>query len=343
MLTAAVRPAAAPAGDQESPAAAAKKAAHDPRRGGEVPFDLSHVPSDAVGVVAVRPSSLLAQEDIHSLMDLARLDDGLKKALTKAAEMGLAPESIDQVIYVQLRADLETILKDELSVFKRGFLIVKTSAPIDAKAATAALEAHAGKYKLSLFIPDNRTAILGEDSTIKQISNQPPRGDAKFAWSEAWKGIERCQLAMVFDAAYVRGMTDPLLMEGGGEFMMFAAPVAPIWEGAKAISMGLSIAGDQIEFLSFNTAGSAEAAETTYQTVQALMTLGKNAAGSMKRQFRKAMFVTKGGFEGFLIVKMIDLVAGQVLQQMRVERTGNSVRFTARLDLDILFVLSRGL
>jgi hypothetical protein len=341
LLTAAVRPPAAPADDRETPAT--KEATREPRRGLAAPFDLSHVPADAVGIVAVRPSSVLAQEDLHSLMDLVRLDDGWKKTLGRAAEMGLAPESIEQVIYVQLKADLETILKDDLSIFKRGFLIVKTSTPIDAKAASDALKKVAGKHKLTLLLVDDRTAIIGEDSVARQAASWKQEGEARFAWSEAWKGIERCQLAMAFDAAYVRGMTDPLLMEGGGEFMMLVAPVAPIWEGAKAISMGLSISGDQIEFLSFNTAGSAEAAETTYQTVQALMTLGKNAAGSMKRQFRKAMFVSKGGFEGFLIVKVIDLVAGQVFQQMRVERTGNSVRFMARLDLDILFVLSRGL
>ena len=340
LLATAVRPPLAPAGDIE--VVAAPTAQGQDTRKAEVPFDLSRVPADAVGVVAIRPSSLLAEDDLHALMNLAKLDDNLGMELAHFAKMGLAPESIEQVIYVQLRADLETILKDELSIFKRGFVIVKTSTPIDSKAATVELEKFSGKLKLSLFIPDNRTAIVGEEATIKQISNGPPRGDFKFAWSEAWKAIERSQIAIAFDAAYVRGMTDPLITEGLIEVAMFASPLAPIWEGAKAISLGMSIDGDQIEILSLNTAGSAEGAETTYQTVQAVMILGKNAAGSIKRQFRKAMFATKGGFEGFVIVKMVDLVAGRVFQQMRVERTGNSVRFTARLDLDTLFIVARG-
>ena len=49
--------------------------------------------------------------------------------------------------------------------------------------------------------------------------------------------------------------------------------------------------GDQVEIVSLNVAATVEAAETTYQTDQALLTLARNAAGSITRQFRKMALV----------------------------------------------------
>ncbi len=116
--------------------------------------------------------------------------------------MGLAPESIEQVIYVQFRADMETVLKDELSVLRRGALIVKTKSTIDAKAAAKVFEEIGGKYRLCLSLED-RTAIIGDEAAVKQISNRKPGSATKFAWSEAWSGVDRSQVAIAVDAAYV--------------------------------------------------------------------------------------------------------------------------------------------
>jgi hypothetical protein len=140
---------------------------------------------------------------------------------------------------------------------------------------------------------------------------------------------------------YVRNLLSPLMAEENMvPLLMFAAPVAPIWEGAKSVSMGMTIVGDQIEIQTVNTAGSAEAAETTHQTVQALLTLARNASGSLKRQFRSVAFGKQGGAQLLLFVKVADLWASKILQGMRVERTGNSVRFSTQIDLDALVILT---
>ncbi len=135
-------------------------------------------------------------------------------------------------------------------------------------------------------------------------------------------------------------MTDPLLMESGAiELMLFASPVAPIWESARSISFGLNLVGDQVEITSLNVAGTVQGAETTHQTGQALLTLARNAASSLTRQFRKIALVNKGGVEGLMIAKFADLWASQVLQRTQLERTGNSVRFTTNIDFDALLIL----
>jgi hypothetical protein len=313
-----------------------------PQRDAEVPFDLSRVPAEAVGVVAIRPSSLVGNEAIQSLTTWAQGSDDHKQRFAKAAAIGLSPESIEQVIYFQLKVDLDIALKDDISVLRRGGLIVKTKSAIDAKAARAALKEIGGKYRLSLATLDDRTAIIGDEATITQVSKRAPGVATKYTWSEAWAGVERSQVAIAFDAVYVRGIADPLLMEGGAiELMLLAAPVAPIWQGAKSMSLGLNLVGDEVEILSLNLAGTVQAAETTYETDLALLTLARNAARSAKRQLRKLVFMEKTAWEGYLIAKFADLCASQFLQQTRVVRTGNAVQFTAKVDVDTLLILTQ--
>ncbi len=335
VLATSLRAPLAPAADGESPPV--KDPATVPQRNAEIPFDLSHVPAEAVGVVAFRPSSLLGNEAIQSLMTLARSSDNLKSWFAQAARAGLTPESIDQVIYVQFKIDLETALKDDLSVLKRGALIVKTRPPMDGKAAASTLTEIGKKCQLSLVATDDRTAIIGNDDVITQMSKLAQGGARKYSWSEAWSAVERSQVAIAIDAPYVRGMT-----ENGAilELMMLAAPVAPIWEGARSMSVGVNLVGDQVEVLSLNVAETAQQAVTTQQTEQALLTLARNAAGSLKRQFRK-FALTNGGAEGMMIAKFADFSTSQILQQTQVERTGNTVRFSTRIDLDTLLLLSQ--
>jgi hypothetical protein len=335
VLAAALRAPLAPAADQALPAVSDPAALA--QRDAEVPFDLSRVPAEAVGVFAFRPSSLVGNEAIQSLLNLLQSSDDFRHRFAQAASMGLAPESIEQVIYVQFKADLETVLKDELSVLRRGALIVKTKSSIDAKAAAKAFGEFGGKYRLALSLED-RMAIVGDEAAVKQISSRKPGSATKCAWSEAWSGVERSQVAIAVDAAYVRGMTD--MNAGMMELMLYAAPAAPIWEGAKSISVGLNIVGDQVEIVSLNVAATVEAAETTYQTDQALLTLARNAAGSITRQFRKMALVSNAGWEGLMIAKFADLYSRQILQHTRVERTGHSVRFATQVDIDTLFIMA---
>jgi hypothetical protein len=340
VLATALRAPLVPAAHQEAPAV--KDSAAAPERDAEVPFDLSRVPAEAVAVVAFRPSSLAGNEAVQSLLTLARSSDGLKQGFAKAASIGLAPESIEQVIYVQFRADPETALKDGISILRRGALIIKTKSAIDAKAAAAALKEIGGMDRFSLVTPDDRTAIIGDDAAVTQISRRAQGAATKSGWSEAWSGVERSQVAIAFDAAYVRGMTEPLLMgDGAIELMLLASPVAPIWEGAKSMSLGLNLVGDQVEILSLNVAETVQGAETTYQTEQALLTLARNAAGSIRRQFRKVALVSSSALEGLMIAKFADLSASQILQHTRVDRTGNSVRLSAKVDIDTLLILTQ--
>ena len=60
----------------------------------------------------------------------------------------------------------------------------------------------------SRWVWNDRTAIIGDEAAVKQISKRKPGSATKYAWSEAWSGVDRSQVAIAVDAAYVRGMTD---------------------------------------------------------------------------------------------------------------------------------------
>jgi hypothetical protein len=331
----------APADDREVPTVNHPAAVSE--RDAEAPFDLSYVPADAVGLVAFRSSAVAGNEAIQSLLTAVRHSGGLKPWFAKAATFGIAPESIEQMIYVQLKADPDTVRKDEISFFRRGALIVKTKSAIDAKVASEAFQEIGRKYRLSLILnAEDQTAIIGDEAAVAQVRKRRQGVSTKYAWSEAWSGVERSQVAIAFDTAYFRGMADPLLVESGAiEFMMLAAPAAPIWEGAKSMSVGLNFVDDQVEITSLNVAGTVQAAETTYQTDQALVTLARNAAGSITRQFRRLAMGDGQALELLLFAKCADLCASEILQHTRVERTGNSVRFTAKVDLDTVLILTQ--
>jgi hypothetical protein len=353
LVATAVRTKLAPADDRE--ASITRVVTKEHPRPAEAPFDMSCIPDDAVGIIAIRPAAILAQEEIQPLTSSLRI--AMASFLAKVASAGITPESIDQVLYIQLRTNLESILKSEDAVLQMGLIIVRTKETVDPGKAVIAFGgkattgSHSGrnytlleidpKHHLAIHQPDGRTVILAMEETLHRILDQPRRGDLKQAWAESWQAVNRSHFALAFDVGYVRNLLSPLMAENNMmELLMFTAPVAPIWEGAKSVSMGMNIVGDQIEIQTVNTAGSAEAAETTYQTVQALLTLARNASGSLKRQFRSVAFGKQGGAQVLLFVKTADLWAGKILQGMRVERTGNSVRFSTQIDLDALVILT---
>jgi hypothetical protein len=353
LVATAVRTKLAPADDRE--ALIARVVTKEHPQAAEAPFDLSSIPDDAVGIIAIRPAAILAQEEIQPLTSSLRV--ALAPILAKVASAGITPESIDQVLYIQLRTNLESILKSQEAVLQMGFIIVRTKETVDPGKAVMALGgktkagSHSGRSytlleldprnQVAIHQPDGRTVIVAMEETLHRILDQPRKGDLKQAWADSWQAVNRSHVALAFDVGYVRTLLSPLMAENNlMELIMLTAPVAPIWEGAKSVSMGMNIVGDQIEIQSVNTAGSAEAAETTHQTVQALLTLARNASGSLKRQFRSAAFGKKGGAEMLLFVKMADLWASKILQGMHVERSGNSVRFSTQIDLDALVILT---
>jgi beta-lactamase regulating signal transducer with metallopeptidase domain len=352
LVATAVRTPLAPADDRETPLA--RVVAQEQPRPVEAPFDLTHVSADAVGIVAIRPAAILAQEEIQPLASPIRA--AMAPMLAKAADAGITPDSIDQVLYVQLRTSLESLSGTPESKLKMGYIVVRTKAKLDAATAVGALGGKTkpglhsnrsytllevdAKHQCAIYQPDGQTVIIAMEETLHRILDQPSKGDVKHGWAEAWQGVNRSHFALAFDVAYVRDLLGPIM--AGNEMLeltMLAAPVAPIWEGARSVSMGMNIVGDQIEIQSVNTAGSVEAAETTHQTIQALLTLARNASGSLKRRFRSIAIGNPGAAELLLIAKLADLWAGKILQGMQVERTGNSVRFSTKVDLDALVIL----
>jgi len=146
-----------------------------------------------------------------------------------AEKIGLAPESIDQLIYFQLKPDLAATLKDGSSILKRGTLIVKARTPIDVLKIRLGLRGQDETARCSVSSLDPQTAMIGEEATLKYVESHAPAPGSRYAWSEAWSGVERNQVAIAFDVACARALAEPFLMEGGmAEVTLFASPLAPI-------------------------------------------------------------------------------------------------------------------
>ncbi len=330
------------AADRDDPTKPAALASPEPRTAKDpAPFVLPRVPDDTVAVIAIRPSALLAHEDIQALMSLAGLNEEVKRLLDAATKLGLAPASIEQIAYLQLRTELAAIAADSRALARRSALIVRTKGPIVPADIAQAIKARWSGEKVAVGRIDERTAIIAAEAIVPYVLNAPPGPDPKLPWASAWAGVEGSEVAIAVDAGYARVTIESALMgnnSGALEWMLMTMPLAPITQGAKGISMGFNLVGDQVELVSVNQSNSLEEAETTQKTVEAIMTLAGNAARSARRSFRKIAF-TEGGVELIGMVKLADLWTSQVLRQMKVERAGDSTRFTARIDSDALLIL----
>jgi hypothetical protein len=355
----ALRAGKAPAEDREVPATGKVEAEVKAGSGPEArPFDLTHVPSDAVALVGFRPSSILAEDEVRpfrSLMQEYAID------LFPTLEHGLAPEGIEQVLYAQLPTDLDATLDDPIQAVRNAVLIVRTARPFDAEALAKALAAvhkkkvptketvaNKGYFKVEvdklgafgLLQPDDRTVLVAAEPILRRLIEQPTKPGGPRPWDEAWKAVERCQFAVAIDVDYARSLVAPLLLkEDSLDLLMFSSPLAPIWDGSRGMSVGLQFEGDQVLLRSLNTSRSVEAAERTLRTVQAIQTLGRNASSSIRRQSRRFAMTNKDAGEVLLYAKTVDLWAEKAMEGMKVARDGRTVEFSARLDLDMLTLL----
>jgi hypothetical protein len=222
-------------------------------------FDLTYLPSDYSGVIALRPSAVLGRPEMKKLLPLLNREfrqefAGLFKT---PVDLDLPLEEIEQAICPAVIRTDKKAPEDRRSQMIVTLNLVRTVHDFDWKLRLKALvpqlekASYAGKtyYRtprdakkvplLLLFakepcfyIPDGRTLVMLDETALRRVLDGQA---ARPVWAEDWKQVEHGLAAVAFDTrdrSWLEGRVDPPEDE-------IEAAALPICREARSIVMGL--------------------------------------------------------------------------------------------------------
>jgi beta-lactamase regulating signal transducer with metallopeptidase domain len=293
-------------------------------------IDLSFVPSSALAVVAVRPSELLSKNDMQPLAKLLNEAIGLEK------KTGLKVEKIEEVKLAITRmpspdtrgpegVTLHIVRYAEAFDWKAKFAENLLGKTVEASVAgkTYYHSDHGDQaIRPAFYLPDDRSIVFGPEIDLQRAILSVGRSKPEWAadWEESATGVAA---AMVDVAALGRAVNEALRQHPQPQVAAFA----PLWEQGQRLfvsaqaDQGLSVAA-RVQ------CGSDDGAQRVRDTVQAVLTLARNALDEADRQAAKATAA-----QAAAMVPMIDL-AREVLKQGKMTIDGHEVQYASALDLD---------
>jgi hypothetical protein len=199
------------------------------------PFDLSWFPTDALGVLAVRPAAFLKHPGMERLSQ--ELNEQITREFKKLGMsngLGLPLENLDQVLgKFQVLHEVDT--KDgKKEALVAGLFMLRTVEDFDWKGLLQsnrpelAAISYRGKvyYKavgsgrpaivgnpvfpyfgrdLCYFIPDARTLIVDTEANVRRLIKRGPAGLPACVWAEGWAKVHRGLMAVALDCRRLLG------------------------------------------------------------------------------------------------------------------------------------------
>jgi beta-lactamase regulating signal transducer with metallopeptidase domain len=183
-------------------------------------FDLSYLPDDAMGVVAIHPAALFRRKGMGiyaSQLNALKKLKGLDKAA--GAPFSECPLSIEQIEQISgsVRFGRTVQQGKELGTFMVAYPTIRTVGPFDwltylRSLWPSAVELREGSKvfygvkcpwlgpNLSCFYaPDDRTVVMGEEASIRRLLRRENPGVPEFARGADWKRVEHDLIAIAID------------------------------------------------------------------------------------------------------------------------------------------------
>lgn len=201
------------------------------------PFDLTYVPADAMGVIALRPNVIFRDPAMRPLAQMANLAlTQLLKSYQLPVDPKLRIEEIEQMVgYFSIKPNKKESLGFHQSVV--GPVLIRTVHDFDWPRVMSQLnprpeEIRGEKRNLYIwnpestfsvphsahiyfFMPDKRTLVIPADGTNLAAMKSGKIGQrASFSWDKDWQSVERCLFAIAMDNRWARGLSKEQI---GGE------------------------------------------------------------------------------------------------------------------------------
>ena len=330
------------------PAAAAEaQAAPQPQAGlakatgtgsDQAPFNLAFLPGDTKMLLAVRPGSLLRRRDIQSLVNSMRQERMLGPAFV------VPPEDIEQLL-VFWEGDPQAhpgpsppfsgvVLRmakpqDWNGMLKQFINPNQQEARHDGQSYVR-VEPNGPPSSWGFYLPDDRTLVAAPESLLRDLIEDRNAAPPRQSWDEAWKKIAKGQLNLAVDTRWLRRRIGPGPAGPGypPQARFILETLSPLLEKARSYAVGIDASDRQITMDLQARAGSEEDAKPVADTLQAFVTLGKNAAQGMRQEFGRK----PGGGEAMeWILRAVD----SLLDKARIDTSEGFVHLRAETSVDL--------
>jgi hypothetical protein len=274
-------------------------------------FDLAYVPTDAAGVLAIRPGAVLEQPKLKEWIG----GIGPLAEFTKRAGVGLEQiDSITIVVYPGM-PPIDGPAAGEAVFATMAGVIVRAKQPTDWKAAIGRLapdprlvfseSRYAGKpyYRLAtgegpempivpaLYVPDERTMVFAAEANLFrsiQRGNEPATG---YVWDAAWQRTSPgADVVAAVDVGWLRSLFNRLGPRpgrmGAAEHVALST-VAPVWEQATAVTAAVDLQSGIDAGITI-TCADEEGAAGAAETLKALWVLARNTTKGFDRALASA-------------------------------------------------------
>ena len=288
-------------------------------------IDLTYVPHDTKLLITIRPTAILSRPELAPLLNALEVTWGF----------GIPMEDLRQItIAVQLLPSrgvdtlvLQTNQPHDFEPFIRRF--VHNAKPVQYKGKTFDASPNRGAHVL--YRPDDRTALVAPESTVKAIIDGNAGRLPRFLDAETWGEFQDDQLLFAVDSAGIQGL------EGGPRGPSSPAvlgPISPLFESTSALILGVNV-DDRIEAHGAAFSNDRKAAKRTKETLEALAVLGRNLGEDLQDAFLNDPQGPRETGEAKLALLMLG-TADRLLENLQIERQKKIVRLTTSVDMSTL-------
>ncbi|MGP0067454.1 MAG: M56 family metallopeptidase, partial [Isosphaeraceae bacterium] len=316
---------------------------------GDESFNMAFLPADTKMVLGIRPGSLLRRRDLRSLVN------SLGKGPPLSRLQFVAPEDIDQVLVFWEGGSQDPAGPggSPLIPTPSGF-VLRTKKPQDWKALQREEffsffqeEArHDGQtyyrhtasrpwISVGIYMPDAQTLVAAREDLLPELIEDRNAPEPRRSWDEAWKKVPKGQVMLAFETRWLRRRIDQGRPGGRtapghpSDAMLKLETFSPLLDKAKSYAMGMSASDQKLTLDLVARAGSDQDAKPVVETLQALLTLGKNATQGLRRDVDRRL--VPGGDAMEWVVQ----AAGSLLEKARVETSESFVHVHAESAVDL--------
>ena len=169
--------------------------------------------------------------------------------------------------------------------------------------------------------PDDRTAVLAADDLLRVLIEDRKEPKARPSWNDAWSQVTKGQINAVLETRWLRRRLNQGEIKQG--------TIAPLLEKVRAYAASINVDRELTADL-LATVGQPEDVKPVMETIQALLTLGRNSVPSLREQNAHAAGVD-------LFRESNDWAIGTLaalLDKARLEATGQTVRLQTSSPID---------
>jgi hypothetical protein len=306
-------------------------------------FDLSHAPVNTMIAVVGRPAEILSRPEFQPIA--AQLNELQQSPGGEALK--LKADEIESVAVLILRGldgggssrptnpptvILHSIKPQDWKAVAGTFVKVPEVVQFDGHSYTRSKTPPTGT---GFFTPDDRTIVIGPEDALQQVIAARKGGPVRHAWDGAWSRAKKGQVAFAFDPIWVFTQLMPAATRGNPRAGLdgIVGIVAPLLDKATGYAAGLDIDnGLEVDLVA--TCSSEDGAKRVSETLQALITLAKNALPGLRQEVG-----IPPGPASEAKLRLVGLVEA-LLANARAEVEGDRVvRLRSRSDGDVASVV----